>query len=57
MVVVSCADVISYNYDVLRQYNGDEAEVRSAGKILTKGKDYVVADGDILLIKAGAAKS
>ena len=30
---------IVYNYDVLREY-GTEAEVKSAGKVLTKGKDY-----------------
>jgi len=24
---------------------------------MTKGKDYVVEDGDIILIKAGAAKA
>lgn len=30
---------IVYNYDVLKEY-GAEAEVKSAGKILTKGKDY-----------------
>ena len=36
---------------------GDEAAIRAAGKIMTKGKDYVVEDGDIILIKAGAAKS
>lgn len=35
----------------------DEALVKAAGKLLTKGKDYVVEDGDILLFKAGAAKS
>ena len=35
---------------------GDEAGVKAKGKVLTKGRDYVVADGDILLIKAGAAK-
>jgi obg-like ATPase 1 len=35
---------------------GDEAAVKAKGKVLTKGKDYVVEDGDILLIKAGAAK-
>ena len=44
-----------FNYDALREY-GDEAAVKSAGKIMTKGKEYVVEDGDILLIKAGAAK-
>ncbi|PYI35172.1 GTP-binding protein YchF [Aspergillus indologenus CBS 114.80] len=42
---------IVYNYAVLREY-GDEGAVKAAGKIMTKGKDYVVEDGDILLIKA-----
>lgn len=44
-----------YNYNMLKEY-GDEAAIKSAGKIMTKGKDYVVEDGDVLLIKAGAAK-
>lgn len=30
---------IVYNYDVLREY-GTEADVKAAGKVLTKGKDY-----------------
>lgn len=47
---------IVYNYDVLKEL-GDEAAIKSAGKVMTKGKDYVVEDGDIILIKAGAAKS
>ncbi|MCJ1270802.1 Obg-like ATPase [Lobaria immixta] len=47
---------IVYNYDILKEL-GDEAAIRAAGKIMTKGKDYVVEDGDIVLIKAGAAKS
>ncbi|KAJ6103063.1 Obg-like ATPase 1 [Penicillium sp. IBT 16267x] len=47
---------IVYNYATLKEL-GDEAAVKAAGKIMTKGKDYVVEDGDILLIKAGAAKS
>jgi obg-like ATPase 1 len=46
---------IVYNYSVLREL-GDEAEVRAKGKVLTKGKDYVVEDGDICLYKCGAAK-
>ncbi|EOO02477.1 putative gtp-binding protein [Phaeoacremonium minimum UCRPA7] len=46
---------IVYNYTVLKEL-GDEAEVKAKGKMMTKGKDYVVEDGDILLIKAGAAK-
>merc|ERR1712093_759465 len=47
---------IVYNYDTLKEY-GDENAVKAAGKIMTKGKEYVVEDGDILLIKAGAAKA
>ncbi|KAI4150869.1 MAG: hypothetical protein LQ340_003845 [Diploschistes diacapsis] len=46
---------IVFNYETLKEL-GDEAAVKSNGKIMTKGKDYVVEDGDILLIKAGAAK-
>lgn len=46
---------IVYNYAMLREL-GDEAEVKAKGKMMTKGKEYVVEDGDILLIKAGAAK-
>ncbi|KAL1306706.1 hypothetical protein AAFC00_005375 [Neodothiora populina] len=47
---------IVYNYSVLRE-EGDEATVRAKGKIMTKGKEYEVQDGDIVLFKAGAAKS
>lgn len=47
---------IVYNFSVLKEL-GDEAEVKAKGKVMTKGKEYVVEDGDILLIKAGAAKS
>ncbi|KAF7854165.1 hypothetical protein EAF04_010462 [Stromatinia cepivora] len=47
---------IVYNFSVLKEFNGDEAEIKAKGKVMTKGKDYVVEDGDILLIKAGAAK-
>lgn len=46
---------VVYNYDVLKEL-GDEATVKAQGKVMTKGKDYVVADGDICLFKAGAAK-
>ncbi|KAH8693247.1 P-loop containing nucleoside triphosphate hydrolase protein [Talaromyces proteolyticus] len=44
---------VVFNYNTLKEY-GDEASVKAAGKIMTKGKDYVVEDGDILLIKAGS---
>lgn len=47
---------IVYNFKVLKEL-GDESEVKAKGKVMTKGKDYVVEDGDILLIKAGAAKA
>lgn len=46
---------IVYNFDALKEL-GDESEVKAKGKMMTKGKDYMVEDGDILLIKAGAAK-
>jgi obg-like ATPase 1 len=46
---------IVYNYAILKEL-GDEAEVKAKGKILTKGKDYVMEDGDIALFKCGAAK-
>lgn len=46
---------IVYNFSTLKEL-GDEAEVKAKGKIMTKGKDYVMEDGDILLVKAGAAK-
>ncbi|KAF2791783.1 GTP-binding protein-like protein YchF [Melanomma pulvis-pyrius CBS 109.77] len=48
--------IVVYNYTVLKE-EGDEASVKAKGKVLTKGKDYIVQDGDIVLIKAGAAKS
>jgi obg-like ATPase 1 len=47
--------VIVYNYTALKEL-GDESEVKAKGKVMTKGKDYVVEDGDIILVKAGAAK-
>ncbi|BCS25730.1 YchF/Obg family ATPase [Aspergillus puulaauensis] len=46
---------IVYNYNVLKEL-GDEGQVKAAGKVMTKGKEYLVEDGDILLIKAGAAR-
>ena len=46
---------VVYNYKVLKE-EGDEATVKAKGKVMTKGKDYLMEDGDILLVKAGAAK-
>ena len=48
--------VIVYNYAMLKEI-GNEADIKAQGKIMTKGKDYIVEDGDIVLFKAGAAKS
>ncbi|KAG9689770.1 GTP-binding protein YchF, partial [Aureobasidium melanogenum] len=47
---------IVYNFNLLKELK-TEAEVKAQGKIMTKGKDYIVEDGDIVLIKAGAAKA
>lgn len=43
-------------YEDLIEY-GDENSVKAAGKLLQKGKDYFVEDGDILYIKAGEGKA
>jgi len=42
-----------YNYKDLKEL-GSEPAVKSGGKYLTKGKDYEIQDGDILLIKHNA---
>jgi ribosome-binding ATPase YchF (GTP1/OBG family) len=42
------AEVIPY--EVFMQY-GSEQAVRDAGRLQVEGKDYVVADGDILHIR------
>lgn len=44
-----------YNFETLKEL-GDEATVKAQGKVQTKGKDYVVNDGDVIHVKAGAAK-
>ncbi|KAI9691926.1 MAG: Obg-like ATPase [Bathelium mastoideum] len=46
---------IIYNYETIKE-EGDEATVKAKGKVMTKGKDYEMRDGDIMLVKAGAAK-
>ncbi|KAM9903984.1 hypothetical protein OXX79_003033 [Metschnikowia pulcherrima] len=43
-------------YDDFIEY-GDEVAVKSAGKLMQKGKDYFVEDGDILHIKAADGKA
>ena len=47
------AEVIALE-DVMR-HGGDEA-ARKAGCVRSEGKDYVVADGDVMLFRAGSAK-
>lgn len=36
---------------------GDENAVKAAGKLMLKGKDYIVEDGDILFVKAAEGKA
>ncbi|KAK7204739.1 P-loop containing nucleoside triphosphate hydrolase protein [Myxozyma melibiosi] len=36
---------------------GDETAVKAKGKLLQKGKEYVVEDGDIIYFRAGAGKN
>lgn len=36
---------IVYNFSTLKEFGGDEAEIKAKGKVMTKGKDYVVEDG------------
>mmetsp|Transcript_16510 Transcript_16510/g.24854 ORF Transcript_16510/g.24854 Transcript_16510/m.24854 type:complete len:393 (-) Transcript_16510:146-1324(-) len=42
-----------YNFDDFKKY-GTEAAVKAAGKLMTKGKEYVVQNGDIMFIKHSA---
>jgi len=43
------------NFEDFKQ-EGSEAAVKAAGKYRQQGRNYVVEDGDIMFIKAGAAK-
>ncbi|KAA8917076.1 hypothetical protein TRICI_000748 [Trichomonascus ciferrii] len=43
-----------YKYDDVLVCNGDESSLKSNGKLLQKGKDYVVEDGDIILFKVSS---
>ena len=43
-------------YDDLIEY-GDEKSVQAAGKLMQKGKDYFVEDGDIIFVKAADGKA
>lgn len=48
------AQVIKYD-DLIEL--GDENSVRAAGKLMQKGKDYFVEDGDIIYVKAADGKA
>ena len=37
--------------------NKDDSAIKAAGKLMQKGKDYVVEDGDIIYFRAGAGKN
>ncbi|AGO12169.1 AaceriAEL192Wp [[Ashbya] aceris (nom. inval.)] len=43
-------------YEDVMEYKDDGA-IKAAGKLLQKGKDYVVEDGDIIYFRAGAGKN
>jgi len=40
----------------LKEADGNEANVKAAGKYRMQGKTYIVEDGDILFIKHNAKK-
>lgn len=42
-----------YTYDDWKANNASEADVKAAGKYMTKGKTYEVQDGDICFFKIG----
>eukprot|EP00948_MAST-09A_sp_MAST-9A-sp1_P002752 g2752.t1 len=44
-----------YNYSEFEEF-GTEKKVKEAGKYVLKGKDYVMEDGDIILVKHNARK-
>lgn len=48
-----CADVMTFQ-DL--QDKGSESAVKAAGKLMTKGKEYVMEDGDIVYFKFNPAK-
>ena len=43
-------------YEDIIQFK-DEAAVKAAGKMLQKGRDYVVEDGDVIYFRAAAGKN
>lgn len=42
-----------YTYEDWKANNASEADVKAAGKYMTKGKTYEVQDGDICFFKIG----
>jgi len=46
---------VVFKFDDIKEL-GDENAVKAGGKLQTKGKEYIMEDGDIVLFKAGAAK-
>jgi obg-like ATPase 1 len=47
---------MAYNYTHFKECDADEAKVKAAGHYREQGKNYVVQDGDILLIKENSKK-
>lgn len=48
--------VLVYNFETLKEL-GDEATLRSQGKIQTRGKEHVIMDGDVVHFRSAAAKA
>ncbi|CAN3354743.1 obg-like ATPase 1 [Diutina catenulata] len=44
-------------YEDIIEYKADENAVRAAGKLMQKGKDYFVEDGDVIFFKAADGKA
>ncbi|CAI1848754.1 hypothetical protein SEUBUCD646_0B01410 [Saccharomyces eubayanus] len=46
--VMKCEDILEYK---------DDAAIKAAGKLMQKGKEYVVEDGDVIYFRSGAGKN
>ena len=44
-------------FDDAISFAGDEAAIKKAGRLLSKGKDYIVETGDVIRFRAGAGKN
>jgi len=49
-----CADVVSY--DDFLESGGSESKCKASGKLRQQGKEYIMADGDIVHFKFNPPK-